>query len=64
MTNTRIFSTDISVMSVADVLVWLGNRERTGTLTIEQGSVSKTVRVDRGHVVRVSSTSTYNERWV
>jgi hypothetical protein len=57
MTNTRIFSTDISVMSVADVLVWLGNRERTGTLTIEQGSVSKTVRVDRGHVVRVSSTS-------
>lgn len=57
MTNTRIFSTDISVMSVADVLVWLGNRERTGTLTIEQGSVSKTVRIDRGHVVRVSSTS-------
>lgn len=57
MTNTRIFSTDISVMSVADVLVWLGNRERTGTLTIEQGSVSKTVRVDRGHVVRVASSS-------
>lgn len=44
-------------MSVADVLVWLGNRERTGTLIIQQGTVAKSVRVERGHVTRVTSTS-------
>lgn len=44
-------------MSVADVLIWLGNRERTGTLTITQDAVVKRIRVERGHAVRVSSTS-------
>ncbi len=57
MSSGRGIAGDISVMSVADVLIWLGNRERTGTLTISQDAVVKDIRVERGHAVRVTSNS-------
>lgn len=54
-------SGDVSVMSVADVLIWLGNRERTGTLVLAQDPIVKHISIERGHAVRVSSVSPREE---
>ena len=52
---------DVSVMSVADVLIWLGNRERTGTLVLAQDPIVKHISIERGHAVRISSVSPREE---
>lgn len=48
---------DFGSMSLADVLIWLANREKTGVLVIESGGVKKKVTVEGGSVVRVSSSN-------
>ena len=52
---------DVEAMSVADVLIWLGNRERAGTLVLTQEPIVKHVTIERGHAVRVSSVSPRDE---
>ncbi|MGF1511335.1 MAG: DUF4388 domain-containing protein [Myxococcota bacterium] len=46
---------DLSVMPISDVTVWLGNRQMTGHLRIENGRVGKTFDIVDGQVARAAS---------
>lgn len=59
---------DLSIMPLADLAIWLANRRMSGHLTIERGpqdgsphdpiekNVRKEFHLDRGHIIRASST--------
>lgn len=42
-------------MSLADVLIWLANRGKTGLLVVQRDYVRKEITVERGQAVRASS---------
>ena len=46
---------DMGTMPVADLLLYLGNRKLTGTLSCESGSAKKSLHVKEGAVVSVGS---------
>ncbi len=43
-------------MSLSDMVIWLSNRRTTGVLTVDFGTVRKTITVENGMCVRASST--------
>lgn len=47
---------DLSVMSLADVLIWLGNREQSGVLALRQDNAFKEIEIEAGRVVRCASS--------
>jgi hypothetical protein len=47
---------DLSVMSLADVLIWLGNREQSGVIALRQDNAFKEIEIEAGRVVRCASS--------
>ncbi len=48
---------DLTVMSLADLTIWLANRGVSGSLVVERGTIRKHFTIDTGHVLRASSTA-------
>jgi hypothetical protein len=46
---------ELSVMSLADLLIWLANRSKTGVLILERDYIHKEITLESGAVVRASS---------
>lgn len=50
-------SGDLSVMTLADLIIWLANRSKTGTLVVESEYVKKEITLEAGAAVRASSNN-------
>lgn len=46
---------DLSLMSAADLVLWLGNRQHTGRLALERGEHRKLIQIQAGAAVHASS---------
>src|SRR5881394_605019 len=46
---------NLATMSLAEILQWLGNARKTGTLSIERNKVEKRILVQEGRVIACAS---------
>ncbi len=47
---------DLSLLTAADLILWLGNRQHTGQLVLEHGGHRKLLQIQNGVAVQASST--------
>ncbi len=55
MTKAPRVHGDLTVMGLADLVAWLGNRKQSGRLTLARGALKRVVDIDSGLVIRVRS---------
>lgn len=56
--GSGIIAADLSVMPALDLITWLGNRQRTGTLQFGDGAVVRQATIVAGRAVRMHSSRT------
>jgi hypothetical protein len=57
MRPAGVIASDLEVMPAIDLITWLGNRARTGTLELSHGGIARRVSIEAGLAVRVRSSS-------